>query len=328
MSEKILVLKGCAGLGNRIFSILNAISYCENTGRKLIVDWSDGQFGEKYNNIFNIFFFIDDDIYCDDLLNNFEHENDCFPPYWRGKLNCSIYDLYKVGVPKEYIVFFSKIFKFNKFKNRTKQLWIKKICKSKKYGFKEIFDTDNLTFGHLLSEKIDNKLLIYSDFIPQSINVNLLKKIKLQSSYYQELKYWTKKHELNLNFVGLHVRYTDKEPKKSLNDLISYVKTNYPKNPIFLSTDNSDVELKFKSIFDNVLCYEKKLPPPNTNRGIHMWGLDNFDEDYNERMLKDSIMDMWLLSKCEFLLYQGSSSFSSISKLLHSNPNKCYDWEE
>ena len=40
-----------------------------------------------------------------------------------------------------------------------------------------------------------------------------------------------------------------------------------------------------------------------------MWGLDNSDEEYNTQMLKDSIMDMWLLSKCEFLLFQGSSSF-------------------
>ena len=87
------------------------------------------------------------------------------------------------------------------------------------------------------------------------------------------------------------------------------------------------VEEKFKSIFDKVLTYEKKLPSPNTNRGIHMWGLDNSDEEYNTQMLKDSIMDMWLLSKCEFLLFQGSSSFSRISRLLHANKSNCYDWE-
>ena len=42
MPQKYLILKGCAGLGNRIFSILNAISYSKKTGRKLIIDWSDG----------------------------------------------------------------------------------------------------------------------------------------------------------------------------------------------------------------------------------------------------------------------------------------------
>ena len=75
MPQKYLILKGCAGLGNRIFSILNAISYCKKTGRKLIIDWSDGQFGKKHNNIFQNFFFIDDDVFSDISLK----ENISFP---------------------------------------------------------------------------------------------------------------------------------------------------------------------------------------------------------------------------------------------------------
>ena len=322
MPQKYLILKGCAGLGNRIFSILNAISYSKKTGRKLIIDWSDGQFGKKHNNIFHKFFYIDDEVFSDISLNDMKNEIDCFPPYFNGKLNCSIYDLYKVGVPNKYVLF------LNKFKNRRKHLWVKKTYKNSKYGFKEIFDKDNFNFGHLLSEKIDNKLLIYSDFVPQSINPNLIEKIKLKSALSREVEEWEEKYKLNFNFVGIHVRSTDKEPKKSLNNLISYIKMYHPKNPIFLSTDNIYIEKKINLIFDNVLFYKKKLPSPNTNRGIHMWGLDNLDEDYNERMLKDSIMDMWLLSKCKFLLYQGSSSFSGVSKLLHTNPNNCNDWEK
>jgi len=42
--EKYLVLKGCAGLGNRLITLLKAIQYCKKTGRRLYVDWADGMF--------------------------------------------------------------------------------------------------------------------------------------------------------------------------------------------------------------------------------------------------------------------------------------------
>ena len=58
-----------------------------------------------------------------------------------------------------------------------------------------------------------------------------------------------------------------------------------------------------------------------------MWGIDNLDEAYKSKMIKSSIMDMWLLSRCKTLFYQGNSSFSRISHLLHSNKNACHDWE-
>ena len=83
-----------------------------------------------------------------------------------------------------------------------------------------------------------------------------------------------------------------------------------------------------KAHFKNVLTLQKDLPDPIEGRGIHMWGIDNLDEAYKSKMIKSSIMDMWLLSRCKTLFYQGNSSFSRISHLLHSNKNLCYDWEK
>lgn len=54
--ERILILKGCAGLGNRLITLYSAIRYCIKTHRKLYVDWSDGMFEDKGKNAFFEFF--------------------------------------------------------------------------------------------------------------------------------------------------------------------------------------------------------------------------------------------------------------------------------
>lgn len=61
MSEnktKYLVLKGCAGLGNRFITLMKAINYAKVSGRTLYVDWSDGMFGALGKNAFSEYFDI------------------------------------------------------------------------------------------------------------------------------------------------------------------------------------------------------------------------------------------------------------------------------
>ena len=44
-----------------------------------------------------------------------------------------------------------------------------------------------------------------------------------------------------------------------------------------------------------------------------MWGLDNNDDiTHKVKMLKESIYDMWLLSKCKTLFFQGNFFFFSV----------------
>ena len=99
MVQKYLLLKGCAGLGNRIYSALNALDYCIANNRKLVVDWSDGQFGEKGDNIFNDCFTINDEHFYDGPMEKIYNIEDCNPTNWKNKLSSSIYDLYQVGSP-------------------------------------------------------------------------------------------------------------------------------------------------------------------------------------------------------------------------------------
>lgn len=44
---KYIVLKACAGLGNRLVTLSNAIDYSLKNNRTLYVDWSDGLFKRR-----------------------------------------------------------------------------------------------------------------------------------------------------------------------------------------------------------------------------------------------------------------------------------------
>ena len=109
-----------------------------------------------------------------------------------------------------------------------------------------------------------------------------------------------------------------KTPIKSINYLVEMIKEKHSSLSIFLSTDSHEVEKKFKIEFkDKLLIYPKETNNKGNNkRGIHMWGMDNKNDTYKREMLRFSIIDMWLLSKCKFLIFQSNSSFSLFSKYL------------
>lgn len=95
MKEKYLIVKGCAGLGNRLVTVMAAIRYCQISKRTLIVDWADGQFDVKGENAFNKCFNISDAVKYELLesiknWDNLSHSSELFKI---NKLQ-GIYDIY------------------------------------------------------------------------------------------------------------------------------------------------------------------------------------------------------------------------------------------
>lgn len=56
--QKRIVIKGFAGLGNRLRTIASGIEYAQKTNRKVIIDWSDGMFAEEGINAFDKYFIL------------------------------------------------------------------------------------------------------------------------------------------------------------------------------------------------------------------------------------------------------------------------------
>ena len=341
--DKYLVLKGCAGLGNRLFCVADALDYCIKTNRILFVDWSDGQFSEKYTNIFNSFFYIDHNLYRSGKIEDYVKVDDCYPKTWNNKIEYTIYDMYDYGIPKKYLQY------LNFFSKKNSQLWIKnnliekygkeEIYFSKRmdkgqnvsnrkvnYGILSVLDKSNMSFGNNLSLTIDSKVIVYADFSPQLKNFSVLKYIRLQPEIKLKLETFIKKYSTDKNSIGVHIRNTDKKPKTSITDLINYIKLNFSEKRIFLSTDDLKIESLFKREFKNLIIYDKKLSENHSGIGLHFFGINKNDGSLKNQALVDSIMDIWILSKCEKLLFQGNSSFSRFSRMIHKRSDKCYDW--
>jgi hypothetical protein len=99
----------------------------------------------------------------------------------------------------------------------------------------------------------------------------------------------------------------------------------YPK--IFLSTDNPEVEKLFQKTFSDIITLPKELPIySENNMGTHQYAIRTGNYEAVDAMFKQSVMDMWLLASCEFLIYQNNSSFSKISAILKPDKTKISSW--
>jgi len=100
----------------------------------------------------------------------------------------------------------------------------------------------------------------------------------------------------------------------------------HPQQKIFLCTDNNDVISEFAAHYSSNLMIRDKYIPQTNGTGIHQYALHNLDGKTKEIMLRDSIMDMWLLGMTKELYWQGNSSFSYISKIIKNEPKTTHNW--
>lgn len=335
MKQKYLILKGVAGLGNRLYTLANAIEYTKKTNRTLLVDWNDGQFGTDGDNVFYNYF---DLINVPHIKSLDEIDNygslDKYPTEWGKTPTSKLYDLYESAssdklkrIPRKLVPKgdLSKIISYWKFIDNERQECSNKDLES----IRAIFNKHDIPFGEFYSLDIKEDVVFFSDFSPSFREAYLINNIKLKENIIRKIDYFTDIKKLSKNTVGVHVRYTDKTPNKDLMTLFEKVSLFVEKgNQVFLSTDSLDVQNEFKKRYSNFIIYTNNLEKPKKGRGIHQIGLDHEDNEYKKQMTINSIIDMWLLSRCEHLLYQGNSSFSTVSKILHNDQNKVYDWQE
>jgi hypothetical protein len=94
--RRFLIVKGAAGLGNRLVSLANAIDYARRSNRVLHVDWSDGQFAAKGDNAFPLFFSLRN---VEQFTNPAELPNSArscaYPRAWGMVPEKSVSDLYR-----------------------------------------------------------------------------------------------------------------------------------------------------------------------------------------------------------------------------------------
>jgi hypothetical protein len=184
-----------------------------------------------------------------------------------------------------------------------------------------------LPLGSRYSKKIKEDIVFYADFCPQFDKLTFLNHIDLKPVFKKAIEKMAEELGLYQNTIGIHIRSTDKKPTKSIDEIDRHIDSlNLKNHCLFLATDNAEVKSYFDKKYGNVLNSGAFLPA-DMQSGLHQWALYGGNSGRLAGIFKESIIDMWLLSKCEYLLYQGNSSFSTISKTLHKDNNKCIDWQ-
>ncbi|MCF8422786.1 MAG: hypothetical protein K9H41_00435 [Bacteroidia bacterium] len=313
-SKKHLIVKGCAGLGNRLVTILSAIKYCEKNGRILVVDWSDGQFDKKGIDAFEKCFDVQNASFDKiDAIKNWDmslHSSSLF----KNNKTEGIYDLY---VDKQ-SSFWQKV---------PGKLVVGSALKKLRRRWQPISNGNyfnSLVYGSDLPNNKHESILYFLDFIPYINYSTLPNYIQLKPFLNNKLESYIKQSNIS-HSVGIHIRDTDKRPTAEVRKIINHIKLNYKNSPIFLSTDSTEIENLFLKEISSLILFPKNKPQLK-GEGLHQWALYNNEEELKYILFEESIMEMFLLSRCKYLFFQGNSTFSNVSKVYHQNKNNCYDW--
>ncbi len=332
--KKIVLLKGCAGLGNRLFTLVNAAHYAHQTNRKLIVDWNDGLYFPMDYNFFHDFFYLDNVDYTAPQQNEIadalsDKKLSFVPKIFKDKPEQDIYHNFISVHNSLAIKIHARLPKWKIF-SCFGGSWIhNKYTNANHSSFpvylKNIFNGPAMPFGANLSKKYAQDVVVYADFIPFVEHEIVQRYFRLNDNLEAIMKDWSDKFSIE-QCIGVHVRSTDLKPSKDVNRLVTYLKEHHPESPVFLATDNSEVETLFHNNFSDIRSIKKEISN-DQNRGIHQIHIDKKEFSNEKQLLTDALSDMILLSRTKTLFYQGNSSFSTFSAKLRSM-KASFDWQK
>ena len=307
--NKFLIVKGKAGMGNRMLSALDGILYSHLTNRKLIVDWSDYTYSNDNSNVFPHFFTIPQNSYFNEIFDDNNIKSIC-PAIWENNLDKSVnqmIDTYEIGKNRQRDCLSKYTIDIRNL-DYTEDILVRCSFTGNIHGFRQnLFYKDE--FSNLMNLKDED---ILKKLIRENLDLN--EDIKKRINLFKE-KYFTE------HVIGVHVRYTDiktdldKYPKiiKSILDKKNQAK----KFIIFLATDNKLVESYFWDKYgkNNVILTEKWYP--QDYKYLHQ------NQECPDRLENgiQALVDMYLLAACDYLIYDGNSTFGFVAKLISDIPD-------
>lgn len=314
VKKKYLVLKGCAGLGNRLVTVYSAIKYSKKNNRILIIDWRDGQFDKNGIDAFEKCFDLKNVTWdkTDNIENwtDLSHSSDLF----KKNKEKGVYDLYKSIQSDFWSKFPIKLF-FSEPLKKLRRIW--QPLDNRK-------NVQSLNYGSDLSDEHNEDVLYFIDFLPFLNYYELPQYIQIKPFLNEKIESFIKQNNIK-EAIGIHIRYTDKKPTTEVVKIINHIKLIYKNGLVYLSTDSTEIENLFFKEISNLVLFPKTKPKLKSE-GLHQWALYNNEEELKYTLFEESVMEMFLLSRCNYLFYQGNSTFSNISKVYHKNKNNCYDW--
>lgn len=299
--KKYLICKGKAGLGNRLLSAAGSLLYAQATGRTLYIDWSDKGYSQDRVNSWPRFFqrpamseSFDDAVLAADSV---------APALWRGHLRDSVDDLLLQNddherdqdprVAGRYTIDFSRA-------DYPEDVLVRWSYTDEVFRIRPHLSGE---LGHL-------RALRDEDLLRTVMRDNLVLSAPLQ----QRVEDFRKERFGNTT-IGLHIRYSDRKNSFEQYPVITdRILRQKPDAVIFLATDNQDVESYFRRRYRRVVTTKKWYPPAGTP--LHRVR----DCPDKTEMGASALVDMFLLSSCDYLVYNKTTTFGLCANLLSAAP--------
>jgi hypothetical protein len=289
--ERVLLVKGRHGLGNRILSALTGILYARLSGRRLVIDWRDPCYGEGGQNAFHRFF-TSPLFSPHDLL---PASDSAAPEVWRGRLDDHTVEVQGAGGGGHV------------------RDWKRFSIDPGKLDYLENVAVTWTSFDQLdpLRPHMRGEWAALREAPREAILRKLLREnLQLQPHIRARVDDFARCH-LSGGTVGVHVRYSDHRAElwlilKTLDGVLA----RSPGLTVFLATDNVEVKRLFEEVYPRVVSAPHWYPEAGQRQHYAPRGVDRSEAGV------EALIDMYLLARCDWLIVDRSSSFSRIAVIL------------
>lgn len=293
MLEKTLLIKGKGGLGNRILSAVCGLVYADLTGRIPVIDWRDGSYAPIGENAYSVLFKTPITQPCETYD---DAASQVSPAIWTGHLGHTPQEMIDKFIPNSH----------------SSPTGYRHLCTDLRHldAAEDIavFWAYLPKFGRLARHMLRDPRFtgrphaaIIGDYLARYFTPNdrVLSEVDSIAA------------RLGSPSIGVHIRYTDRKiPLHRIKDALRRRLRGTPNARVFLATDNGDVQAEMMAEFAGIHHIPKYLPEDGAR--LH-WPTSEIEKVLEA---ENALIDMWLLSRCDHLIYSRHSTFSVTSSYL------------
>ncbi len=307
--DRYLVVKGKAGLGNRMLSALGGILFARLTQRQLIIDWGDESYSNDGTNVFPLLF------RCPEVepLSILPDTDSISPRLWRGRMARSAAEVIQEVDPSAHTSR-GGYRSFSADLSRLDHSETVLVMWSYSHNLPILRRHFHGRFAHLAS-KSDEQILT------ELLRTSLL----LHPSIRASIDKWRNDHFGCDTLIGTHIRFMDtrfpllpfldrRTSIDSVFDAIDRIMHKVSDPTIFVATDKKEAEQLVESRYSKVIYTSKWFP--STGMDLHQ------NRECPDKVANaiEALVDMYLLAECNYLVFPASSTFSYISSLYTCMP--------
>lgn len=298
----VLLIKGKGGFGNRILAAATGIVLAELTGRQPVIDWRDGIFLPEGENLYPRLF--DAPEAADPAL--FDHRTDVAPPIWSGRLGETARQLIDSDLAGRHS---------SPFVYRRLSLDLARPAAPERLGvfFSYLPKLARLRAGMARDPRFRGRPAdeVLRDVLARHFTPNARVRGEVDRLFAGRPR----------PVIGVHIRHTDMQvPIAPFERAVASLRRRMPGSTLFLATDSGAVQDRIRSQFDGVMVIDKAVASgaEGLHRPDHRAAGEAFADPLREA--ENALIDLWALSRCDWLIHAGRSTFSVLAALLGPIP--------